>query len=309
MANPVDGESLYVYLAASRHAVSAAIVREEHNIQRPVYYTSKTLDGAESRYLPMEKLAFAFVCSAKKLPHYFQAHTMVVLTEYPLKAVLRSADFSERISKWGAQLGAYDIKYQPRTSIKGQVLADFIAEFTPAEIGPMTTNHVLSIHQVEGWKLYIDGASNSGLGIVLSAPQGQMMELVIHLGFPASNNVAEYEALLHGLRSAIALQADPLHVFYDSQLIVNQISGEYTAKDEKMVSYLVEAKELLGKFGHVRVEHISRDLNGHADTLASLASAVTPELRRNISVGVQDLPVLEEKQIIKYVKLTNPQVG
>ena len=78
LSTPVNEESLYIYLAASEHAVSAAIVREDYNIQKPVYYTSKTLDGAESRYLPLEKLAFALVCSAKKLPHYFQAHTMIV---------------------------------------------------------------------------------------------------------------------------------------------------------------------------------------------------------------------------------------
>ena len=117
-----------------------------------------------------------------------------------------------------------------------------------------------------------------------------MMELAICLGFPASNNVAEYEALLHGLRSAIALQADPLHVYCDSQLVVSQISGDYAAKDEKMKTYLVEAKKLLGKFEHVRIEHISRDLNRHADALACLASAIAPELRRIISVGVQSLP-------------------
>jgi hypothetical protein len=66
----MNGESLYIYLAASEHAINSAIVREEYNIQRPIYYTSKTLDGAESRYLPLEKLAFALVCSAKKLPHF-----------------------------------------------------------------------------------------------------------------------------------------------------------------------------------------------------------------------------------------------
>jgi hypothetical protein len=219
LSTPIGGESLYIYLAVSEHAVNAAIVREDCSIQRPVYYTSKTLDRAESRYLLLEKLAFALVCSAKKLPHYFEAHTMIVLTEQPLKAVLRSTNFSGWISKWGAQLGAYDISYQPRTSIKGQVLADFIAEFTLVEIGPTWMNHVSSIQHMEGWRLYIDGASNSrgsGLGVVLSAPQGQMIELAIRLGFPASNNVAEYEALLHGLRSAITLQADPLHVYYDS---------------------------------------------------------------------------------------------
>ena len=242
LSTPVNGESLYIYLAISKHAVSAAIVQEDYSIQKPVYYTSKTLDGAESRYLPLKKLAFALVCSAKKLPHYFQAHTMVVLIEQLLKAVLRSADFSGRISKWGAQLGAYDINYRPRTSVKRQVLADFIAEFTLAKMGPMWVNHVSSIQHMEGWMLYIDGASNfrgSGLGVVLTAPQGQMMELAIRLGFPASNNVAECEALLHSLRSAIALQADPLHVYCNSQLVMNQISGDYAAKDEKMKTYLV----------------------------------------------------------------------
>uniref|UniRef100_A0A2N9HAT4 Uncharacterized protein n=1 Tax=Fagus sylvatica TaxID=28930 RepID=A0A2N9HAT4_FAGSY len=266
LSTPVNGESLYVYLAVSEHAVSAAIVREDCNVQKPVYYTSKTLDGAESRYLPLEKLAFALVCSSKKLPHYFQAHTMIVLTEQPLKAVLRSADFSGRISKWGAQLGAYDINYRPRTSIKGQVLADFIAEFTPAEMGPMWVNHVSSIQHMEGWKLYIDGASNSrgsGLGVVLTAPQGQMMELAIRLGFPASNNVAEYEALLHGLRCAIALQADPLTV----------------------------SEEVAGKVQTCsNGAHRQGPERAHADALAGLASAVAPELRRIISVGVQSLP-------------------
>jgi ABC-type transporter Mla subunit MlaD len=121
-----------------------------------------------------------------------------------------------------------------------------------------------------------------------------MMELAIRLGFPASNNVAEYEALLHGLRSAIALQANSLHIYCDSLLVVNQISGDYAAKDEKMKTYLTEAKKLLGKFKHVQIEHISRDLNGHADALASLASAVAPELRRTISVGVQNLPSVGE---------------
>ncbi len=149
----------------------------------------------------------------------------------------------------------------------------------------------------------------SGLGIVFFAPQGQMMELAIRLGFPVSNNVAEYEALLHGLRSAITLQADPLHVYCDSQLVVSQISGEYAAKDENMVAYLTEAKKLLAEFKHVQVEHISTDLNGHADALASLASAVAPELRRIISIGVQNLPALEEKLIMEYAQLISPSVG
>ena len=82
------------------------------------------------RYLPLEKAILAVVFGTRKLPHYFQAYTVVVLTQLPLKAILRSVDYTGRIAKWGTILGAFDIKYMPRTSIKGQVLADLVAEFT-----------------------------------------------------------------------------------------------------------------------------------------------------------------------------------
>ena len=90
---------------------------------------SKSLNEAEMRYLPIEKAILAMVHAIRKLPHYFQAYTVVVLTQLPLKSVLRSADYTGRIAKWGTILGAFDIKYIPRTSIKGQVLADLVAEF------------------------------------------------------------------------------------------------------------------------------------------------------------------------------------
>ena len=101
----------------------------------PVYYVSKTLVNAETRYLPLEKLVLALVHDTRKLPHYFQAHTVFVLTEYPLQSLLKRSDFTGRIAKWGTRLGSFDIRYRPRSSVKGQVLADFIAEFTPKNDG------------------------------------------------------------------------------------------------------------------------------------------------------------------------------
>ena len=97
---------------------------------------SKSLNEAEVRYLPLEKAILAVVHATRKLPHYFQAHTVVVLTQLPLKLVLRSADYTGRVAKWGTILGAFDIKYMPRTSIKGQVLADLVVEFAecPEEV-------------------------------------------------------------------------------------------------------------------------------------------------------------------------------
>ena len=98
-------------------------------MQRSVYYISKSLHETEVRYLPLEKAILAMVNGTCKLPHYFQSHTVVVLTQLPLRSLLRSADYTGRIAKWGTILGAFDIKYMPCTSVKGQVLADLVAEF------------------------------------------------------------------------------------------------------------------------------------------------------------------------------------
>ena len=101
---------------------------------------SKSLHEAEIRYLPLEKAILAVIQAIRKLPHYFQAHTVVVLTQLPLKSILWSADYTGRIAKWGTILGAFDIKYMPRTAVKGQILADLVAEFakpSPEEEGGM----------------------------------------------------------------------------------------------------------------------------------------------------------------------------
>ena len=136
MSSPVVDEVLFSYLAVTSHAISLMLIRVDDGVQRPVYYVSKSLNEAEVRYLPLEKAILAVVHATRKLPHYFQAHTVVILTQLPLKLVLRSADYTERIAKWGTILGAFDIKYMPRTSIKGQVLADLVAEFveSPEEV-------------------------------------------------------------------------------------------------------------------------------------------------------------------------------
>ena len=129
MSSPVVDEVLFAYLAVALHAISLVLIRVDSGIQRPVYYVSKSLNEAEVRYLPLEKAILAVVHATRKLPHYFQAHTVVILTQLPLKSVLRSADYTGRVAKWGTILGAFDIKYMPCTSVKGQVLTDLVAEF------------------------------------------------------------------------------------------------------------------------------------------------------------------------------------
>ena len=122
-------EVLFSYIAVASHAVSLVLVRVDSGVQRPVYYVSKSLHESEVHYLPLENAILAVVHATRKLPRYFQSHTVVVLTQLLLKSLLRSADYTGRISKWGTILGAFDIKYIPRTFVKGQILADLVAEF------------------------------------------------------------------------------------------------------------------------------------------------------------------------------------
>ena len=119
MSSPVVDEVLFAYIAVALYAISLVLIRVDSGIQRPIYYVSKSLNEAEVRYLPLEKTILAVVHATRKLPHYFQVHTVVLLTQLPLKSVLRSADYTGRIAKWGTILGVFDIKYMPHTSIKG----------------------------------------------------------------------------------------------------------------------------------------------------------------------------------------------
>ena len=119
MSNLGTDEVLFAYITVAPHAVSLVLIQVDSGRQRPVYYVSKSLHEAEIRYLPLEKAILAMVHSTRKLPHYFQAHTMVILTQLPLKAILRSANYTGRITKSGTILGAFDIKYMPCSSIKG----------------------------------------------------------------------------------------------------------------------------------------------------------------------------------------------
>ena len=99
MSSPEVDEVLFAYLTVAFHAISFVLIRVEGGIQRPVYYVSKSLHEAKVRYLSLEKTILAVVHATRTLPHYFQAHTVVVLTQLPLKSILRSADYTGRIAK------------------------------------------------------------------------------------------------------------------------------------------------------------------------------------------------------------------
>ena len=207
MSSPEADEVLYAYIVVAHHAVSLVLIRDDNGLQKLVYYVSKSLHEAEVKYLPLEKAILAVVHATRKLPHYFQAYTVAVLTQLPLKSVLRTADYTGRIAIWNTILGAFDIKYMPRTSIKGQVLVDLVAEFVepPMEMvaGEKSMDGKLVgavfILRPPCWKVYVDGTANqrgSRVGLVLESPEKIIIEKSLRLGFSATNNEAEYQVLL-----------------------------------------------------------------------------------------------------------------
>ena len=156
---------------------------------------------------------------------------MVVLTQLPFKSVLRSANYTGRVAKWGTILGAFDIKYMSRTSIKGQVLADLVAKFAECleevEMGSEAlVERLVSVASIQGlppWELYVDGAANqrgSGMGLVLVSLEKITIEKSLRLNFSATNNETEYEVLLWGIVMVQKMGGKAVRVFSDSKLVV-----------------------------------------------------------------------------------------
>ena len=196
---------------------------------------------------------------------------------------------------WSALLGAFDIKYMPRSSVKGQVLADLVAEFaepsveTIAEKKDMDGKPVgtISAGETLRWRVYVDGAANqrgSGIGLVLISPDGIAIEKSLRLGFSATNNEAEYETLLQRMTVVQKLGGRVMEAFSDSKLVVGQVMGELEARDARMQEYLGRVKRLQSNFESFNLTHVSKSTNTHADSLAILATSSAHDLPRMILV-------------------------
>jgi hypothetical protein len=253
---PEAGEPLYLYIAAATEVVSMVLVGERaaqrpqgsqevplgegggptttmltegqesedsgltagvRTIQKPVYYVSEVLHEAKARYLETHKLIYAILVASRKLRHYFQAHRVVVVTSFPLKAILHNSNATGNIAKWAAELVEFQLDFQPRHAIKSQVLADFIVEWTPSpsapggpdpDSDPTPAEPRASVFTEPHWTLFFDGSAcqqGGATGVVLINPSRDQVKYMVHLEFKATNNMAEYEALIFDLSVALSL--------------------------------------------------------------------------------------------------------
>jgi ribonuclease HI len=159
--------------------------------------------------------------------------------------------------------------YAPRNAIKSQVLADFVAEWTKIQTPPAKIEH-------ETWIMYFDGSvmkEGAGVGLVFILPLCVRMEYMVRLHFPASNNAAEYEALINDLRIAVELGIKRLEIRGDSELVVGLVMKDKNCVDLRMAAYCQDVRDLEGKFRDLELHHVPRNYNKAANVLAKAASS------------------------------------
>jgi ribonuclease HI len=278
LVRPAGGEALLIYVATTTQVASAAVVverREEGHtllIQRPVYFISEVLSETKIRYPQIQKLLYAVILTRRKLRHYFESYLVTVVSSFPLGEIIQCREASGRIAKWAVELMGETLSFAPRKAIKSQVFADFLSEWTNTQLPTAPI-------QAKLWTMYFDGLlmkTGAGAGFLFISPLREHVRYVICLHFSASNNnVAEYEALVNGLRVAIELGVQRLDARGESQLVIDQVMKNSHCRDQKMEAYCDEVRRLEDKFYGLELNHVARQYNETADELAKIASGRT----------------------------------
>jgi ribonuclease HI len=277
LASPDPLLPLLLYIAASPYAVSAALVREQDREgmtrQCPVYYVSEVLTASKCNMTELEKTSYAVVMASHKLHHYFEAFKVQVTLDRGLGELFRNPEASVRIAKWAAELFGYHITFEPRTAIKSQVVADFIVDWT----GP-TWQQEESPEKV--WTIHCDGTwchAGASATAIITSPTGVKYRYAAHLSFAlefdkCTNNIAEYEAVILGLRKLRALGVTTCIVRTDSKVVDGQVEKEYSATDHALMQYLTAVRSLEKQFKGFTLQHVDRARNKEADALAKAAA-------------------------------------
>ncbi|GJW73136.1 reverse transcriptase domain-containing protein [Tanacetum coccineum] len=231
---PKEKEELIIYLAATKEAISAVLMMERDGKQVPIYFFSRALQGLEINYTLMEKLILALV--------------------------------TRRLLKWSFELGEYDIHYRPRTSVKEEILADFIMEHP--EDDPPDTPMEDKEELLNSWVLFTDGSScidGFGAGLILTNPEGAEFTYTLRFRFTA---------------------------------MANQVNGSYIAKEPQMIKYLEKVRALTSTFKEFSIKQVPRGENKKADALSKMASTCFVHPSKQVLVEQLKEKSINEKEVL-----------
>jgi hypothetical protein len=228
-------------VAASHSAVSVVLVQEKLDgqvkKQDPVYFVFEVLSLSKKNYTELEKVLYDVLMSSRKLRHYFQAYHIIVPSPHPLKDIMRNREATGKIGKWAAELNEFAIDYVHRSSIQSLALADFIADWT------LGAQEEEINKDAEAWTMFCDGSwgtFGAGAAAVLVAPSKVKTCYASRLDFSCTNNIAEYEALLLGLRKLKAMGIRRVILKTDSQVISGHIDKSSKARDPKLENIWIQ---------------------------------------------------------------------
>lgn len=208
---------------------------------------------------------------------------------------MSSPETTGRMALWTVKLSEFDIQYRPRNVIKGQAVADFIAEFARSK----GERAVISAQ----WRIHIDGSSNryaGGVGVVIQTPEADKIECMIRLDFTTTNNESEYEALVAGLDLAKTAGAENMIVHCDSQVVIGHINGDYECKNERMKRFLEEVRRRISSL-EVKFVQILRETNECADRLARAALAESMLVPEQVLSFVQISSLIDDETNMQEV--------
>nr|GEZ01617.1 reverse transcriptase domain-containing protein [Tanacetum cinerariifolium] len=260
------------------------------------------ITGSGTKLLTDGKTGFI---TAKRLQRYFQAHPITIITDQPIKQVMSRPDVAGRLQKWSIMLGEHNITYRPRTSIKGQILADFLNEM------PSNASQGVPVAetQEEPWTLFTDGSScvdGSGAWLILTNPDGVVFTYALRFQFAASNNEAEYEALIVGLWIATQMGVKNIQANVDSKLVADQVLGTYVAKEDNIIKYLDIAKGLVSGFKTFSISQVPRSKNKKAEALSKIASTSFAHLSKQVLVEVLETKSITGKEVTAVIEEEGP---
>ena len=275
---PRRDKPLKLYISAAEESIGCLLAQDNGaGREQAVFYLSRRLKSPEVNYSPVEKLCLALFFAASKLRHYMlPAVTHVIAQTDVIRYMLTRPIVRGRIGKWTIALSEFSLQYVPQKAVKGQALADFLAQHpSPYDFGEDNVEIGMVETRDNFWTMYFDGSSTStsaGVGIAIQSPHRHRWYFSLKLDFECTNNQAEYEALVIGLGILHELQAPRVFVLGDSELVINQLNGIFRCTSCTLVPYHMFASYLAESFDGITFSHVSRDRNTVADELAQLAS-------------------------------------